>query len=172
VGLVLVTVVLAAAVGRVLGGRVDWLGRLPYRGLSLLGGVAVSYLAGWCAPLVGLQAGWAYAGGLGVAGALAFAFCLRTRTLYGADLVAAGLLANALVVAVNAGMPVSAAAVARAGASLPAVLADPRQVLAGPGTALPALGAVVPVPLPLRPVRVLSPRPRVEGDPLPRAGPT
>jgi hypothetical protein len=151
VGLVLVTVVLATLVGRILGGRIGRLAGLPYRGLPLLGGAAAAYLAGWSAPLLGLPARWTYAPGLAMAGALALAFSVRTRTLYGAGLVGAGLLANALVVAVNGGMPVSAAAVARAGMNLPAALADPRQVLAGAGATLRALGAVVPVPLPVRP---------------------
>jgi hypothetical protein len=151
VGLVLVTLGLAAVVGRVLGGRIERLARIPYRGLPLLAGAALAYLAGWSLPLLGLPARWVHAAGLTVAGALAVAFCLRTSTLYGPGLAGAGLLANALVVGVNGGMPVSAAAVARAGMSLPAALADPRQVLAGPDTALRELGAVVPVPLPLRP---------------------
>jgi hypothetical protein len=151
VGLVLVTLVLAVLVGRVLGGRIERLGRVPYRGLPLLGGAALAYLAGWSLPLLGLPARWIYAAGLAVASALAVAFCLRTSALYGAGLMGAGLLANAVMVAVNGGMPVSAAAVARAGLSLPAALSDPRQVLAGPGTALRVLGAVVPVPLPVRP---------------------
>jgi len=184
VGLVLVTVVLATLVGRLLGGRTGRLAALPYRGLPLLGCAVAAYLAGWSAPLLGLPARWTYAPGLAVAGVLALAFSVRSRALYGAGLVGAGLLANALVVAVNGGMPVSAAAVARAGMSLPAALADPRQVLAGAGTALRALGAVVPVPLPLRPavasvgdllvlaglaelvVTAMLPR-----DPSPQAGP-
>ena len=153
-GLVLLTLIMAVLVGLLLGGRLGRPGRLerlPVRGLPLLAAAAASCLAGWSAPLLGLPVRWTYAPALAVAGALAWAFSARGRTLYGAGLVGAGLLANALVLFVDAGMPVSAGAAARAGVPAQRVTADPRLVPAGPGTALRPFGAVIPVPLPVRP---------------------
>lgn len=150
-GLVLVTVVLGVLAGWAAGGRLRRLEHLPFRGLPLLGGAVLALFAGAALSLAGLPARPTYGAGLAAAGGLALAFCVRSRAVQGLGLVGAGLLLNALVVTVNGGMPVSAAAAARAGADPAAVLADARHVPAGAGTALRALADVIPVPLPLRP---------------------
>jgi hypothetical protein len=84
----------------------------------------------------------------------------------GTGLVAVGLLANALVVGLNGAMPVSDAALGRAGVSTQDIVSgeDPRHELAGQGTRLRSVGDVIPVALPLRP-EVVSP-----GDVLVAAG--
>ena len=158
----LVVVVLAAAlaVGWARGGSLDRLGALPLRSRRLV-------VAALLAQLVGTFVGGPfYPLGLLVSAALVVAFLARNRGIRGTGLVALGLLANALVVAVNGAMPVSAQASARAGVGTQDLLtgADARHELAGPGTRLRWLGDVVPVPLPLRPEVVSS------GDVLVAAG--
>jgi hypothetical protein len=103
VGLVLLTLILAWFAGRVLGGRLSRLGRLPYRSLPLIGGAAVAYLAGWSAPAAGLPPRWTYAPGLAVAGLLGLALCLLGRGPHGPELIGGGLLADAVVVFANGG---------------------------------------------------------------------
>ena len=160
VSLAVVALLAALAVGWAAGGSVDRLGALPLRRRRL----AVAALA--------LQVAGVVVGGpvhalalVGSAGCV-LAFLAANRTVRGTGLVALGLLANALVVGLNGAMPVSADAAARAGADTGALLdgSDQRHELSGPGTRLPWLGDVVPVPLPVRP-EVVSP-----GDVLVVAG--
>jgi hypothetical protein len=160
VGLVVVVLACAVAVGRLAGGSLSRLGALPLRLLRLLLLAVVAQLAG---VVVG---GAAQALGLVAAAALVTGFLLANRGVRGVGLVALGLAANALVVAANGAMPVSAEAAARAGTGLSSVLsgADPRHRLMTSRTRLHLLGDVVPVPLPWRPEVVSA------GDVLVAAG--
>jgi hypothetical protein len=152
VSLVLVVLLCAVLVGRVCGGSVDRLGALELRLRRLLVAALVVQALG---SVVG---GPFHAGGLAASAALVGAFLVVNRGVRGAGLVALGLGANALVVALNGAMPVSPDAAARAGVPLDDVAAglDSRHVVSGAATRLPLLGDVVPVLLPLRP-EVVSP---------------
>ncbi len=157
-GLVLVVLLAALAIGWLVGGSVRGLGRLRLR-------------HGWLVPAaVASQLLAAYANrppaGLVVGGCLALAFLAANRRLPGAGLLALGLLANAAVALANGAMPVSVAAAARAGADIDRVLLgqDPGHQVATAGTRLSRLGDIVPVALPVRP-EVLSP-----GDVMVAAG--
>jgi hypothetical protein len=93
-------------------------------------------------------------------------FLRRNWQVAGVPLVAAGLLLNGVVVAVNLAMPVSVTAAAQAGLT-PGSLHlrdDPFHERAGPRTRLADLGDTIPVALPWRP-QVVSP-----GDVLVAAG--
>lgn len=150
--LVLVVLLCAVLVGRACGGSLDRLGALELRRRRLV------------VAALGVQALGAVVGGplhaVGLAGsaALATAFLVVNRGVRGTGLVALGLGANALVVALNGAMPVSPDAAARAQVSLADVAAglDSRHVVADGTTRLVLLGDVVPVLLPLRP-EVVSP---------------
>ncbi|MDP9434488.1 MAG: DUF5317 domain-containing protein, partial [Actinomycetota bacterium] len=158
--LVLVVLLAALVVGRLAGGSLEGLGRLPLRAWPL---VVVALLA----QVAGARGGGAaYAVGLAVSALLVAAFLLRNRGLRGTGLVGLGVAANALVVGLNGAMPVSPAAAARAGVNLGPVLVgeDPRHELLDDATRLPLLADVVPVPLPGLP-HVVSP-----GDVLVAAG--
>jgi hypothetical protein len=150
-GLVLLTVGLAAGAGRLAGGRLRALDRLPYRGLGLLGWAVGTLAAGVALAATGLPARAAEGVALAGAAGLVAAFCLRSRAVPGLGLVGAGLLLNAAVVLGNGGMPVSAYAAVRAGVDPVEASADARHLPAAAGTALPWLGDVIPVPLPVRP---------------------
>lgn len=150
-GLVLVTLVLAVAAGRALGGRLRRLEHLPYRGVPLLVGAVLALVAGSVLTLAGLPARPVYALGLVVAGGLALAFCRDSRAVHGVGLVAAGLLLNALMVLLNGGMPVSSAAAERAGVDARLAAADPRHVPVDSRTRLRPLADVIPAPLPFWP---------------------
>jgi hypothetical protein len=162
----LVAVVLVGAVtlGWVLGGRVRRLGRLPLAGWPLAALAVVGQFGGDLAAKA--TGGLGYVAGSVAATALVLAFCVRNRTLHGVPLVTAGLLLNALVVASNGAMPVSAAAARRAGVDVWPMIAgtDPRHTLVGPHTALQPLADRIPLPLPRFP-EVLS-----VGDVLVAAG--
>ena len=157
---VVLVLLCALAVGWARGGSLDRLGALPLRRRRLLVAALGAQVAG---AVIG---GPFYAVGLAVSAGLVVAFLAANRGIRGTGLVALGLLLNALVVAANGAMPVSAQAAGRAGVGVQDLLvgADARHELAGPDTRLDWLGDVIPVPLPLRP-EVLSP-----GDVLVAAG--
>lgn len=159
-GLVVVTLAVALAVGRLAGGRVARLGALTLRRRRLLVLAVLAQVAGLIAG------GPLYPAGLLLGVALVAAFLVANRGVRGTGLIALGLLANALVVATNGAMPVSLDASARAGTDLGPIAGgtDPRHRLLTPATRLAPLADVVPVPLPLRP-EVVSP-----GDVLVAAG--
>ncbi len=150
--LVLVVLLCAVLVGRVCGGSVDRLGALDLRRRRLV----VAALA--VQALGAVVGGPLHAVGLAGSAALVTAFLVVNRGVRGTGLVALGLGANALVVALNGAMPVSATAAARAEVALADVAAglDSRHEVADGATRLPLLGDVVPVLLPLRP-EVVSP---------------
>jgi hypothetical protein len=165
VALALILLVGAAAVALAAGGTWAALADLPLVGGRL---VVVAVLAqlfgGGLARLTDLNG--FYPAGLAISALAALAFCLRNIRLSGVPLVTLGLICNALVVALNGAMPVSASAAVRAGVPVAGIAAgnDARHRIAGTGTTLHDLGDVIPVPLPGRP-EVLSP-----GDALIAAG--
>jgi hypothetical protein len=150
VGLILTTLAAAGVLARLIGGRLTGLEGLPVRGWPLLAGLLGGLCVGAAAALAGLPGGVRCLG-LATAAGCALMYSRRNRAVYGIGLVGAGLLANALVVGVNGGMPVSATAASRAGADYAAAVGNGPHVPAGPGSVLPWLGDVIPVPLPLRP---------------------
>jgi hypothetical protein len=153
-----VTLVLLALAGGVMfgyarGGRLVRLGRLPLRRnrllLTAIGLFVLGVLGGllW-EPLLAILSGLSW---------LTFAFyAWVNRSIQGAALIAAGLAANALVLLLNAAMPVSESAAIRAGADPAALLAPVERAPLGPDTLLPWLGKTVPIAFPLRP-EVVSP---------------
>jgi len=138
-----VAVVVAAglAIGAARGGRLSALGAASLRGGRLVAAAAAAALAGQLLPL------GPWPGLASLAALLGAAWCNRFRS--GAGLVAAGLLLNAAVIAVNGGMPVSASAVAAVGGAQ--VVADGLHVPLREGDPLAVLGDVIAVP-PLRAV--------------------
>lgn len=133
--------VLAAGAALLTGGRFTVLADNTLIGLHWLAAAATGQLLG------SITGGIAYPVGL-IGSALCIIVFLRLNLLRpGVALLAFGFLSNALVVVLNGAMPVSVAALARAGLSASAVN-DPRHELSGPHTVLPWLGDVVPVALP------------------------
>jgi uncharacterized protein DUF5317 len=167
VGLAVVALVGAVAVGYALGGtwsglttvRLRWRRMVVIAVLAQTGGAAVGLL-GVTDPRRG------YVIGLAVSAACAAAFCARNLRVSGVPLVTLGLIANALVVAVNGAMPVSIVAALRAGVPITDIAAgrDARHDIAGLGTHLRPLGDDIPLPLPWRPEVVSA------GDVLVAAG--
>ncbi len=150
-GIVVLSVIVAvvAARGRA-GDRFTSWESVPFSGLWLFVAALVLLFLGFLLDVAGFPAGPVYAFSLAtgaVVAALLFSF---DRALAGTGLLAAGLFLNAFVVGINAGMPVSAHAAARAGVSAHSVI-DARHHLANRSTSLGFLGDVIPVPLPLRP---------------------
>jgi hypothetical protein len=166
-GLAIVALVGAVAVGYALNGtwaglttvRLRWRRMVVAAVLAQTGGAAVGLL-GVTDPRRG------YVIGLALSAVCAAAFCLGNLHVPGVPLVTLGLVANALVVAVNGAMPVSIVAALHAGVPINEIAAgrDARHDIAGVGTSLRPLGDVVPVPLPWR-AEVVSP-----GDVLVAAG--
>jgi hypothetical protein len=161
VTLVLVVAVLAIAVAVAAGG--DRLLGLRVRAVRLLVAAAVLQLvSGTLAP--GSAA--VRAPTMILSALLVALFLWGNWQVAGVPLIAAGLLLNCVVVAVNFAMPVSVSAAARAGLA-PSDLRlgdDPFHERSGPHTLLPVLGDTIPVALPWRP-QVVSP-----GDVLVAAG--
>ena len=132
---------LAAAAALGTGGRFGRLADNTLTGVHWLAAAAIGQLLG------SFFGGTAYPVGL-IGSAACIAVVLRLNLRHpGVGLLALGFFSNALVVAVNGAMPVSLAALSRAGVG-DAVLSDPRHELAGAATRLPWLGDVVPVALP------------------------
>jgi hypothetical protein len=165
VALALILLVGAAALAWATGGSWSAFAGLPIRGGRLVLIAVLAQLVGsGLARLTDLHG--LYPVGLTVSAIAALAFCLRNIRLAGVPLITLGLLANALVVALNGAMPVSTDAAARARVSVADIAAghDTRHSIADAGTALRPLGDVIPLPLPWRP-EVVSP-----GDALIAAG--
>lgn len=153
-GLVVVALVGALAVGRLAGGSAGRLAHLALRDSRLVLAAVVAQLGGAAVGVLSAAAaGPAYAAGLVLSASLAGAFCLRNLAVAGVPLVAVGLGLNAAVVAANGAMPVSPYAAARAGVQTGPIGsdADPRHELEDGSTRLGLLDDRVPVPLPLRP---------------------
>jgi len=139
--LVLLVMTLAAAVALATGGRFARLADNSLTGVHWLAAAAIGQLLG------SVLAGTAYPVGL-IGSAVCIAVFLRLNLSHpGVGLLALGFFANAVVVALNGAMPVSAHALARAGLDN-SVVSDARHELSDAATHLPWLGDVVPVALP------------------------
>lgn len=158
-------VVLAAVTAVVLAvlfrGRPSTFGRPTVHRFGLLGIVVIGLSTSLLAKSTGVHAGWLVAAALSL---VWFAAVNRGRP--GLLLAIGGLALNAVVIILNAGMPVSLAAVERAGVPLSRVPldTDPLREELTTETVLPWLGEAVPLALPIRPA-VVSP-----GDVLVAAG--
>ena len=146
--LVLLVAVLALLLAVATGGR--RLTRVHVRAVRLLVAAAVVQLA---TSALAPGSGPARAGALVLTALLVGLFLAGNARLPGVPLVALGLLLNVVVVGLNAAMPVSLAAAARAGIAVEDLhlAQDAMREPAGPGTRLRLLADVVPVPLPGRP---------------------
>jgi hypothetical protein len=151
VALALLTVVGAAVLALLAGGRLTHLSQLSVRAGRLVAVTVLAQLLG--DGLAVLTWHGFYPLGLAVSAVAALGFCLRNLRVAGVPLITLGLLANALVVIVNGAMPVSTHAAARAGVPVTAIAAgdDARHTIAGSSTTLRPLGDVIAVALPLRP---------------------
>lgn len=148
--LALLVAVGALLLGLATGGRWPAWSRLGLRGLRwLLAALALQLASAFAPGLPGAVRSGLLAGSFLVA----LAAVLANRRVPGAGLVGLGLAANGLVVALNAGMPVSLDAARRAGLDLSAaaLAADPRHAVLDAGTRLPWLADVVPFPVPVLP---------------------
>jgi hypothetical protein len=166
-GLALVVLVAAVGVAWALGGRWHRLAHLHLRARTLVVAAVVAQAGGALVGIAGFgDARRAYVIGLVISAACALAFCARNLGIPGVALVSGGLIANAVVVAVNGAMPVSIVAAYHARVPIAAIStgSDARHEIAGLGTHLRWLGDVVPVPLPVRPEVVSA------GDVLVAAG--
>jgi hypothetical protein len=167
VGLALVALVGAVAVGYALGGSWAALTGLQLRRRRFVVAAVVAQTGGALVGLLGAaDPRRAYVDGLAASAVCAAAFCARNLRVAGVPLVTLGLIANATVVALNGAMPVSIVAAFHAGVPIVDISAgnDPRHEIAGTGTTWRTLGDVIPVSLPVRP-EVVSP-----GDVLVAAG--
>lgn len=139
--LVLIVMVLAVAAALATGGRFGRLAGNSLTGLRWLAAAAIGQLLG------SFFGGTAYLVGL-IGSAVCIAVFLRLNLHHpGVGLLALGFFSNAVVVALNGAMPVSLAALSRAGVGS-ALVSDPRHELSDAATRLPWLGDVVPVALP------------------------
>jgi hypothetical protein len=166
-GLAVVMLLLALAASALLGGSWDRLARIRLRWRRLVVAAVAAQVGGSAVGVLGLaDSRRSYVVGLAVSAACALAFCARNLRVAGVTLITGGLVANALVVAMNGAMPVSIVGALRAGVPIRAIAlgTDPRHDIAGIGTRWRWLGDVIPAPLPLRP-EVVSP-----GDVLIAAG--
>lgn len=163
-GLALYTVLLAGVAGHLRGGRIYRLGKIQLRRTGWLFGAAGCQLAlalgvaatGGHRTLAIVATALAVALGYGLLGP----FIAANLWVPGVALAGLGVAANALVITANGAMPVSATALASAGASVSPAAAragagvpwpdDPRHAWSGPDTRLSWLGDVIPVRLPLR----------------------
>ncbi|WP_233712355.1 DUF5317 domain-containing protein [Kribbella turkmenica] len=138
--LVLLVMLLAAAAAWATGGRFTGLADNSLTGVHWMAAAAIGQLLG---SVIG---GTAYPVGL-IGSAVCIAVFLRQNLAHsGVGLLALGFFCNALVVALNGAMPVSAGALARAGVG--PLMNSPRHEPADVSTTLPWLGDVVPVALP------------------------
>ena len=166
-GLALVALVGAVAVGYALGGDWSRLTGLTLRRRRFVVAAVLAQTGGAVVGLVGAaDPARAYVVGLAASALCAAAFCAYNLRVAGVPLVTIGLMANAVVVAANGAMPVSIVAALHAGVPIVDIASgdDPRHEIAGIGTTWRELGDIIPVPLPVRP-EVVSP-----GDVLVAAG--
>jgi hypothetical protein len=147
-------VVLAAAVGvgvllgLLAGGSVRGLSRLTLRFESVLLAVLVAQLLLPFLRLQGRAAALAFWVWLGTFPVL-IAIAVANRRVPGMPVIAAGLVCNAIVIAVNGAMPVAPLAAAATGSAIPAIATgDFVHAVAGSATRLTWLGDVLPVPGP------------------------
>ena len=156
-GLLICVAVGALRVGWATGGGIDRLALVPLGGWRWVIAAIISFVLGAALSNLGGRAGTVAA----VTGAVVAASCLlallvRNRAVEGVPLLAAGMLLNAVVIGANGAMPVSLYAESRAGIASNSYFDanDATHEIAGAQTRLPALGDVVPVPLPVHPETV------------------
>ncbi|MEJ7726275.1 MAG: DUF5317 domain-containing protein [Actinomycetes bacterium] len=153
-----VTAVVLAVVFR---GRPSTFSRPTVHRFGLLGIVVIGLATSPLAKSTGVYAGWLIVAAIAVGW-----FMALNRGRPGLGLAIGGLALNAVVILLNSGMPVSLAAVERAGVPLSRVPldTDPLREELTTETTLSWLGEAVPLALPIRPA-VVSP-----GDVLVAAG--
>lgn len=149
-GIVLVSAVVALIAALLAGGHLTAVESVPVQVAALLGAALLSQVAGVLLGHMGLPAGPIYNVACLISAILLVALIRIDASPAGTELIAAGLLLIALVMAANGNMPVSEHAVKRAGAPA-SVATAPRHEPATSATGLRFLGEVIPVPLPLRP---------------------
>jgi len=167
VGLAIVVLVTAVAVGYAVGGSWSGLTTVRLRRRRFVVAAVVAQTGGAAVGVLGVtDARRGYVVGLALSALCAAAFCARNLRVPGVPLVTLGLLGNALVVVANGAMPVSIVAALRAGVPITGIAAgvDARHEIATTDTRLRPLGDVVPVRLPVH-AEVVSP-----GDVLVAAG--
>ncbi len=150
VGIIVVCAVMALAAALLAGGHLTAIDSVPFRIAILLGAALFCQIAGVLLGYVGLPAGPTYAVACLVSAVLLGIVIRIDGGVPGAELLAAGLLLNALVMALYGNMPVSRYAVERAGAPASVATAQ-RHEPATSATRLRLFAEVIPVPLPLRP---------------------
>jgi hypothetical protein len=146
---VVVVLALAILVGYLFGGRLKNFERLRVHWWALaFGGVLLQ--AAPVPQIDGVDPEVIGTGMLVASYVLLLGFLTINREVPAAGVMAAGLLMNLLVVALNGGMPVSATAIRQAGGSAEAltVAASPKHHLMTDEDVLPFLGDVIPVPQP------------------------
>ena len=152
--LAVIVLVGAVVAGLAAGGSWRRLADLPLHRLGLVIAAVLAQAGGAVVGVLGVaDESTSYVVGLALSAVLAFVFCVRNARVPGVPLVTAGLMLNAVVVAVNGAMPVSIVAAYHARVPITSIAAgtDARHEIAGDGTAMSWLGDVVPVPLPVRP---------------------
>ncbi|MDQ1697000.1 MAG: hypothetical protein QOJ03_2353 [Frankiaceae bacterium] len=167
VGLALVALVGAVAVGYALGGDWSSMTSLRLRWRRLVVAAVLAQAGGSIVGILGVaDPRRAYVVALAVSAGCAAVFCARNLRVAGVPLLTLGLISNAVVVAANGAMPVSIVAALHAGVPIVDIAAgrDDRHEIAGVGTTWRSMGDIIPVPLPVRP-EVVSP-----GDVLVAAG--
>lgn len=144
---VVLVVALAVVVSLARGGRLRRIADAPlHHGWLLALGVGLQVAVDLAAARGWLDSGgwWSY-GPLLLSQLLVVGWVVANRHLPGLVLVAAGLAANALVMAVNGAMPVSADAIAALGIA-ENVVPEGKHVLLDEATRLPWLADIIPLP--------------------------
>jgi hypothetical protein len=146
VGLALVTMLLAVALGRLLGGSTRGL-RVPLARPHLL---VTAFCVLAVEPLLSPAVPYSYPLALAVSGTLVTQFAVRNAAVPGIAVAGLGLALNAAVVILNGAMPVSLEAAARAGVPIERLDlgADPRHEQLDASTRLAVLADIVPTPIP------------------------
>lgn len=149
-GIIVVSAVVALIAALLAGGHLTAVESIPFRVVALLGAALFCQLAGILLGHLGLPAGPIYNVACLASAVLLVVVIRIDGSVAGTELIAAGFLLIALVMAANGNMPVSEHAAERAGAPA-SVATDTRHEPATSATGLRLLGEVIPVPLPLRP---------------------
>ncbi|MGB9378526.1 MAG: DUF5317 family protein [Mycobacteriales bacterium] len=148
--LVVVCAVIALAAALLAGGNITAVESVPWQDGILLGAALFCQVAGVVLGHAGLPAGPTYAVACLVGAVLLGVVARRHGSVAGTELLAIGLFLNFAVIALNTNMPVSAYALARAGAPAQGAT-DIRHEPATGETTLGLLAEVIPVPLPGHP---------------------
>jgi Family of unknown function (DUF5317) len=147
VGLALLTLLLAFAVGRLSGGRPCGLAE---RRIAVPHLLVAAFTVQAVEPLLSPAVPQSYPLALAVSGTLLAQFVVRNATIPGVPLAGLGLLLNASVVLVNGAMPVSLEAASRSGVPIERldIADDARHERLDAETRLAPLADIVPTPIP------------------------